>query len=379
MRAALLLVLALAAQRASAAWDGDLPLHSRTLSNMRRKFQTQAPPRECGSGAAVWTDALVDHELALALHRLAVTPLSLEPFRHLDVDPLFSRCFYRALMQELPPSSHYTPRKYPGTLAKYDLLGFKNTAYFGREASAKRPLRIPEDCCSRRTAASGRSSCECFSHAEQLHSLNHTLGLTLSIDQLPERFPMWTQAFRFVHSHNFTRLLVDRFSVDGGIPKWKLEGVVRPACENNELRNTAGLRIEPNVYDLTPHIDVHQKIITWQYFHPSSEELRHRRMGTFFYRPKAGRRLQMNDRKNPSWLDWRFFDEAVEMTATPNHFFAFAPSPHPGTFHGAKIAEEQLEGVADRDARRTFLGFIMSLKNATHFYTEEDSPDPYYI
>jgi len=176
------------------------------------------------------------------------------------------------------------------------------------------------------------------------------------------------------------RLLVDRFSVDGGIPRWKLEEVARPAYNSGQLRNTAGLRIEPNVYDLTPHIDIHQKIITWQFFHPASDELRHRRMGTFFYRPKAGRKLEMNDRANPSWLDWDFFEPIREQRVTPNHFFAFAPSPWPGTWHGAKITEPQLEGVADRNARRTFLGFIQSATSAKHFYSANDfAATPFHV
>ena len=352
-----------------------LRLHESTLSNMERTLGVQAPRRTCGPGTGAWDDQLVADELMHALRRIAASPLSSEPFLHLDIDPLFSSCFYSALMQELPSPSEYKSQSYPGTYPHYKSIGLDSQQYFGREADS--PLRIPEQCCA--DTRSNRSSCACFYHSQLLHDPAHSQGRTLSIANWPQRLPLWTQVFRLAHSLNFTRLLVDRFSVEGGIPKWKLESVARPAYAKALLRNTAGLRIEPNVYDLTPHIDIHQKIVTWQFFHPESEELRHRRMGTFFYRPKAGRQLQVNDRANPPWLDWDFFEPVRELRATPNHFFAFAPSPHPGTWHGAKITEAQLEGVENRDARRTFLGFVTSVKNSTHFYSADDFADPFHV
>ena len=40
----------------------------------------------------------------------------------------------------------------------------------------------------------------------------------------------------------------------------------------------------------------------------------------------------------------------------PNTLFFFAPNNR--TWHGASIDPSQLDGLANRDARRTFLGFI---------------------
>jgi len=50
------------------------------------------------------------------------------------------------------------------------------------------------------------------------------------------------------------------------------------------------------------------------------------------------------------------------------------------TYTGAKITEPQLEGVADRNARRTFLGFIQSATSAKHFYSANDfAATPFHV
>ena len=137
----------------------------------------------------------------------------------------------------------------------------------------------------------------------------------------------------------------------------------------------AGLRIEPNIYHLSPHIDVHAKIVTWQFSHPHSFELGHRKVGTMFYRPKADlRTLKMNDKADPPWLDFEHFEPVREQPVVPNHLFAFAPNT--GSWHGAKIEPDQLEGVANRFARRTFLGFITDPVQGLHFFSQNDYTHP---
>ena len=44
----------------------------------------------------------------------------------------------------------------------------------------------------------------------------------------------------------------------------------RRLIEGHPLRNSAALRVEPDQYHLTPHVDMFQKVVTWQFFHPES-------------------------------------------------------------------------------------------------------------
>ena len=69
----------------------------------------------------------------------------------------------------------------------------------------------------------------------KLHHWNHSIGWTLVATSTPERFPLWLQAFRFVHSVNFTSLLVSKLSLpDGaGIPMYV--HVTLLACTNERI------------------------------------------------------------------------------------------------------------------------------------------------
>ena len=163
-----------------------------------------------------------------------------------------------------------------------------------------------------------------------------------------------------MHSINFTRLLVDRFSFSHGIPEWKQRDV-RRHYEAGTLKNTAALRIDPLEYHLTPHIDISAKLVTWQFFHPPDDELAERNVGTIFYEPGTARRgleLRADDRMDPNWLEYDHFTAVSEQRVVPNSFFAFAPNVH--SWHGASITQSKMAEVQNKDARRTFLGFVTS-------------------
>lgn len=308
--------------------------------------------------SSTWSNALIHDELLNALQRIAAAPIQPTPFPHVRVNGLFSDRFYAALMAELPHHSAYTRQEYAGTNPNPPV-------YCVRKNDVAHSVRVPDDC---KGSESGPSAC--YSKTVNVHSENARKGSTLFVQQTPRLYPLWLQAFRLVHSTNFTQLLVDKFSLDGeqGVPRWK-----RKHAHGYPLKNTAALRVEPTQYHLTPHIDVKEKIVTWQFFHPKSSELSGRGMGTFFYKPKAGLRLQVDDRKNPRWMAYDNFDAVLEHPVVPNSFFAFAPNNR--SWHGANITAEQWEGVADRTSRRTFLGFVTSLRDEWHHFNKNDWVD----
>ena len=55
----------------------------------------------------------------------------------------------------------------------------------------------------------------------------------------------------------------------------------------------------------------------------------------------------------------------------PNTLFFFAPNNR--TWHGASITPSQLDGLANRDARRTFLGFITTSQWQWHHFNKKDT------
>ena len=304
-----------------------------------------------------WNNALIYEELTSALQRIATAPVNAMPFPHISINGLFSDRFYKALMEELPDHSAYTRQAYAGTNPSPAVLCVRS--------NTQKLVRVPGDC-----NGTESDSSDCYRKTVHVHSTDANKGSTLFVQSTPRNYPFWLQAFRLVHSTNFTKLLVDKFSLDNheGVPQWK-----RKHIKDYPLKNTAALRVEPEQYHLTPHIDVKEKIVTWQFFHPRTRELSGRGMGTFFYRPKPGLRMQVDDRKNPPWMDYDNFEPVIEHPVVPNSFFAFAPSDR--SWHGANITAERWKGVADRAARRTFLGFVTSQRDEWHHFDRKDWVD----
>jgi len=97
----------------------------------------------------------------------------------------------------------------------------------------------------------------------------------------------------------------------------------------------------------------YQNVATWQFFHPETTDLAGRNVSTQFYLPKPEYNIVMDEKKNPHWMDYKYFDPVSEMTVESNKFFAFAPNNH--SFHGAAIDPTKLVGAESREERQTYL------------------------
>ena len=273
-------------------------------------------------------------------------------------------------MEELPSPSIYSDQSYAGTAPNYNALHLSNDLKNQR----KTKLFIPSDC------DGGKNGC--WSKNVNLHSPNARRGKVLTTENNTTKYPLWTQALRLVHSRNFTGLLYDKFATYTGIPTYKLAELMDQAKGEDIstiLRNSAALRIEPTSYHLTPHVDMFQKVVTWQFFHPINGDLKDRLAGTRFYslKPELRDIVEVEDRKNPSWLDYSHFEPVKEHPVIPNYFFAFAPNNR--SWHGASIDPRQMEGV-DHYARRTFLGFITTKHWGFHHFNRGDwAPRDYFF
>ncbi|CAK0797133.1 unnamed protein product, partial [Prorocentrum cordatum] len=215
----------------------------------RRGRQVGLPPGE-------------EREYERVLGRIRESPVVYEPFPHIEVPELLSDEFYAALMAELPPVSEYKPAAYAGTAPTYDVL---DTESFNTST----PVEVPEEC-RKKDGADKR----CFFRTRQLHEDGFTTGLVFKAGKsLERRYPLWTRMYELFYSLNFTRALVEKFTLDDGkgIPAWKR---AKWNLTHGSLKNSAALRIEPSHYHLAPHVDIMEKLITWQFFHPEDTPIR---------------------------------------------------------------------------------------------------------
>jgi len=318
----------------------------------RPALRAQRPaPGEAYVAGGKWDYPRVRREYERVLGRIRESPVVYEPFPHIEVPELLSDEFYAALMAELPPVSEYKPAAYAGTAPTYDVL---DTESFNTST----PVEVPEEC-RKKDGADKR----CFFRTRQLHEDGFTTGLVFKAGKsLERRYPLWTRMYELFYSLNFTRALVEKFTLDDGkgIPAWKR---AKWNLTHGSLKNSAALRIEPSHYHLAPHVDIMEKLITWQFFHPEDFSLADRRAGTSFYRPRPGVHMRVNDALNPQWMDYDLFEQVSEQRVLPNYFFSFAPGSK--TWHGASIDPPQLVGTSEY-ARRTFLGFITAGDTGFH-------------
>ena len=216
-----------------------VPIHKQTLAVI-------APDH------SEWDDIAVHEEFQKALERIQQAKIDHYPHDHFSVPELFSDKFYSALMRELPPPSQYKQVRYPGTDPLYRAILLSDEL----ANRTKGHVDIPKSC--------KREKDGCWEQKIQFHDKTKTTGMALTVDQDSSRFPLWVQAFRFVHSRNFTSLLYSKFASPTGIPAWKQEAVMERAKNGvPSLRNTAAIRIEPTSYHLSPHVDRYEKLVTW--------------------------------------------------------------------------------------------------------------------
>jgi hypothetical protein len=335
----------LAATGADQFQTAESSLESAPSTTSRRALRTAA------AADGKWDYPRVRREFVRVLGRIQESPVVYEPFPHIEVHPLLSDDFYAALMAELPPVSEYKAAAYAGTAPTYEVL---DTESFNTST----PVEVPEECRKK-----GSSDKRCFFKTRQLHEDGFTTGLVFKAgNSLERRYPLWSRMYELFYSLNFTRTLVEKFTLDDGkgIPAWKR---AKWNLTHGSLKNSAALRIEPSHYHLAPHVDIMEKLITWQYFHPEDFSLADRKAGTSFYRPKPGVHMRVNDALNPQWMDYDLFEEVSEQRVLPNYFFSFAPGSR--SWHGASIDPPQLVGTSEY-SRRTFLGFITAGDTGFH-------------
>ena len=312
--------------------------------------------------SVVWDDKAVHMEFEKALKKIMNAEIIKEPFDHISVPNLFSDEFYQDLIGELPHYTSYTEQGYAGTSPTYDALHLAED--LGHSGSLEKII-VPDHCKGHRG---------CWKKSVKLHESSARKGRVLTVDNDLSPYPLWNKAIRLVHSKNFTGLLYNKFATATGISEYKRKEIEKEANGTDVatvLRNSAALRIEPTSYHLQPHVDMFQKIVTWQYFHPENFELENRTVGTRFYnlKPPLRNMVEINDRSNPAWFDYSHFDMVKEHPVIPNYFFAFAPNNH--SWHGASIDPHQMTGV-NQFSRRTFLGFITTKFWGFHHFHRND-------
>ena len=336
----------------------------------------------CQTHGDYWTDELMLEEIKAVLSKLETANMHMDPFPHISIHNFLSDCLYQDLMNELPDISAYKKLNYAGSYDTKELIFLEKCAKMKEEDSDARRTQIPADVasvgenCHTATADHPNAVCCAYQAEVRMHPVEVQSGNVLFSDDesFAQDYPLWSNIYRLVHSNNFTHTLVNRFiHTSGGIPEWKKSILLKNGALT-PLQNSAALRIEPSYYHLSPHIDLWQKAVTWQYFHPPSNELKDKGVGTFLYKLKGDySHIFVSDYDNPTWFPYHFFDVVKELKASKNHFYAFAPNNR--SFHGAAIDPSKMNKVNDKHSRRTFLGFITAKEWNYHHFTEKDTAE----
>jgi hypothetical protein len=253
-----------------------------------------------------WTDDLLHQEFESVLYKIRKANIITKPFPHIEIRGWLSDCMYNALLAELPAIEMYTPLEYAGTLPDYQAITMEGACINDTKCD------LPSQVCPY-----SPDKCQGQPHYTNLHfhDSNATKGLVLLDSDAREKHPLWSKLFHFVHSQNFSRTLYDKLALPDGsaIPLWKQKLV-----KDSPLMNSAAVRVDPYNYHLSPHIDMNEKVCTWQFFHPAGHQLADKGAGTRFYVPKKEFNFTMNDKLNPRWLDYRY-----SITCNPHIVFAF--------------------------------------------------------
>jgi hypothetical protein len=282
-----------------------------------------------------------------ALAKIEGAEIVREPFPHIIIDQFFPDAFFEDLIKNFPDRSQFQEVTYPGTGH-----GKKSSRY-------------------------------------------HESGFAYKDMKDHEYFRVVNDVFA---SEAFSKALLTKFSQtlpDGFIPipieKHSLfkDGASNYAC-------VFDFQIDLPGYEIPPHPDVADKIVTFQYFLVDDDSLRD--YGTLFCKPKKARptikrpfvpratgrlvnefakffrleqsRLFRKLEQSPlglslgvgttrNWLPWGMFDVAKIAHALPNHFMAFAPNKI--SYHGVRM---DVPTESKRQERPVVRGFIRRGRNA---------------
>jgi hypothetical protein len=166
---------------------------------------------------------------AHVFYRIANAPVLTYPFPHFYLESVFPDDYYRQLLDALPPLAAYTPLAATGTVL---------------------PGSYPER----------------FS----LHP-----GQYGSADPPPPQSAFWLELMRWVGSHEFSNLLVQKFG----------STITARFGAGNEFRVSQDARLMRDLtnYALGPHTDTPRKLVSLLFYLPRDEKLRH--LGTSIFEP----------------------------------------------------------------------------------------------
>ena len=269
-----------------------------------------------------------DHAAALdhVGNRIAETEIEQSPFPHLIVENVFPDDYYEKMLEAIPPSGEFEKVVYPGTG-----VGLKAKKF-------------------------------------------HDYGLAY---RGMESHPFLNALYEFLKSDRFCRLLLDRFSrgeswIDrSAIPEEKHLYFKDGRCD---FTSVFDLHKDLPGYEITPHPDNPQKIVTFQFYMEADDSVRE--YGTLLCSPKVGVQKQLQKKQSSkvrelvrrlttrltgpfgvgqtqAWYAWEHFDIAKVSEALPNCFLAFAPNE--ASWHGVRLDIPSDNPVQERTVLRGFI------------------------
>lgn len=293
------------------------------------------------------TESFMQRALDHVLKKIQDAEVQPDPFPHFVIAEIFPPDFYPKLMAAIPSPTRFVPAEYPGT-------------GFGKGDKAEAGLAYPD------------------------------LG----------ELPIFRDIQTFLRGDEFCRALLGKFSRPDGIPADKYRYFANGA---REFTSVFDLQIDPGGYEILPHPDIPDKIVTFQFYLVSDASLRE--CGTLFCRPRNGRPARrsriagaagsaanrMAERMGSrlgnlrhwlertrlgteigfgpsrSWYPWRMFEIVGSAPALPNHFMAFAPNER--SYHAVRM------NIPGTSTGRTVLrGFIRSGEGSRNFISFPTAP-----
>ena len=251
----------------------------------------------------------------------------------------------------------------------------------------------------------------------RLLECRHRLELPLAEETDLDRLPVLREVAEFLRSEEFCRALLRKFSDPANgvaaIPRDKERFFVHGA---RDFTPVFDLHIDLPGYEIPPHRDVEDKIVTYQFYLTSDSSLRD--FGTFLCRPKApdadgsaerspvlraagaaiaftARSLRLTDTslsslwrkfqrtalameiglgEAPAWLPWRLFEIAKIAPALPNYFLAFAPNHR--SYHAVRLNFPPNSPLSGRTVLRGFIRKGRGSENWTRFRQAAPPADP---
>ncbi len=286
-----------------------------------------------------------------ALEKIRQAKVQTDPFPHILIEELLPKSFFNSIIEQFPNRTEFHKAVYPGI----------NT-----QISKKR---------------------------------EHFKDYGLVCNNLT-KYPRWKEINDFFNSEDFTEELLTKFKQplpSGIIPIPKGKHIYFQDGAKN-YKSVFALHIDLPGYEIAPHPDIPEKIITYQLFLVNGESLRD--FGTIFCKFKSGilgelslkifrktgkklsklaKLLGIDNFKvyknlknsqigfwlglnHSNWFPWAFFNVEKIMPALPNHFMAFAPNQN--TYHAVSL---DIPIDNEEQERQVIRGFIRRGSNTKNW------------